>query len=74
MSRKTYLNELLALSIKDLVQKRKEARKELFELKMKNMTGSLKKVSDIRLTRRNIARMNTVLSLKIASAYGSSMK
>ena len=74
MSRKTYLNDLLSLSVKDLVQKRKELRKELFDLKMKNLTGALKKVSDIRLTRRNIARINTILSHKIATLYGSSVK
>lgn len=74
MSRKTYLNDLLSLSVKDLVEKRKELRKELFDLKMQNLTGALKKVSDIRLTRRNIARINTILSHKIATTYGSSVK
>lgn len=74
MSRKAYLKDITSLSIKDLVQKRKELRKELFELKMKNLTWALKKVSDIRLTRRNIARINTILSHKIATTYGSSVK
>ena len=74
MSRKTYLKDLNSLSVKDLVQKRKELQKELFDSKMKNLTGSLKKVSDIKLTRRNIARVNTFLSHKIATTYGSSMK
>lgn len=74
MSRKTYLKDLISLSIKDLVQKRKELKKELFDLKMSNLTGALKKVSDMRLARRNIARINTILSHKIATTYGSSMK
>ena len=74
MSRKTYLNDLLSLSVKDLVEKRKELRKELFDLKIQNLTGALKKVSDIRLTRRNIARINIILSHKIATTYGSSVK
>ena len=74
MSRKTYLKDLISLSVKDLVQKRKELKKELFDLKMSNLTGALKKVSDMRLARRNIARINTILSHKIATTYGSSMK
>ena len=74
MSRTTYLKELDSLSVKDLVQKRKELKKELFDLKMKNLTGALKKVSDIRLTRKNIARVNTLLSHKITTLYVSSVK
>ncbi len=74
MSRKTYLKDLSSFSVKDLVQKRNELKKELFELKMKNLTGALKKNSDIRLARKNIARINTILSHKIATTYGSSVK
>jgi len=74
MSRKSYLTDLLALGAKELVQKRKELQKSLFQLKMQNIAGSLKKSSDIRLAKKNIARVNTVLSHKIATLYGSSVK
>jgi large subunit ribosomal protein L29 len=74
MSRKSYLTDLLALGAKELVQKRKELQKNLFQLKMQNIAGSLKKSSDIRLAKKNIARVNTVLSHKIATLYGSSVK
>ncbi len=74
MSRKQYLKDLLVLGAKELVQKRKEMQKSLFELKMKNIAGSLKKTSDIRLAKKNIARINTVLSHKITTLYGSSVK
>ncbi len=74
MSRKQYLTDLIALGAKELVQKRKELQKNLFELKMKNVAGSIKKTSDIRLAKKNIARINTVLSHKIATLYGSSVK
>ncbi len=74
MSRKEYLNTLLGLSVKELVQKRKLLKKELFELKMKNIAGWLKSSSDITQARRNIARINTILSHKITTLYGSSMK
>jgi ribosomal protein L29 len=37
MSRKSYLTDLLALGAKELVQKRKELQKNLFQLKMQNI-------------------------------------
>lgn len=74
MSRKEFLEELEELSVKELVQKRKEMRKELFSLRMKNFGGSLKDNSQIRKTRRNIARINTVLTHKIKVTYGTNMK
>lgn len=74
MSRKSYLTDLLALGAKELVQQRKELQKSLFQLKMQNVAGSLKKTSDIRLAKKNIARINTVLSHKIVTLYGSSVK
>jgi ribosomal protein L29 len=48
--------------------------KNLFQLKMQNIAWSLKKSSDIKLAKKNIARVNTVLSHKIATLYGSSVK
>lgn len=74
MSRKSYLVDLIALWAKELVQKRKELQKKLFDLKMQNVAWSLKKPSDIRSAKKNIARVNTVLSHKIATLYGSSVK
>jgi ribosomal protein L29 len=43
-------------------------------MKMQNIAWSLKKSSDITAARKNIARINTVLSHKIATLYGSSVK
>lgn len=74
MSRKQYLEELNDLSVKELVQKRNVLKKELFELKMKNIAWSLKTPADITKSRKNIARINTILSHKITTLYGSSMK
>ena len=59
------MKDLLGLSIKDLVNKRTELRKKLFSDKMKNQAGALKTTHEIKLTRRNIARVNTALSIKI---------
>jgi len=59
------MEDLSNLSIKDLVNKRTELRKKLFSLKMQNQAGALKQTHLLKLTRRNIARVNTALSIKI---------
>ena len=58
------LKELRALSDEELVSKIKESKKELFDLRLKQSTGSLDKPSRINELRKNIARMNTILAEK----------
>ena len=52
------LKELRALSDEELVTKIKE----LFDLRLKQSTGSLDKPSKVHELRKNIARMNTILA------------
>jgi len=66
--------DLRKLSVKELVEKRKELRKYLFSLKMKNQAWALKQTHLIPLTRRNIARVNTVLTEKIKEQYPEQAK
>jgi len=56
------LKELRALSDEELVTKIKESKKELFDLRLKQSTGSLDKPSRVHELRKNIARMNTILA------------
>ena len=56
------LKELRALSDEELVSKIKESKKELFDLRLKQSTGSLDKPSRVHELRKNIARMNTILA------------
>jgi len=63
--KKILMKDLQNLSIKDFISKRTELRKELFTLKMQNQAWTLKQTHLIKLTRRNIARINTALSIKI---------
>ena len=56
------LKELRALSSEELVTKIKESKKELFDLRLKQSTGSLDKPAKIHELRKNIARMNTILA------------
>ena len=55
------INEIRKLSDTDLVKKIEELKKTLFDLRMKHATGSLDKPSDLKNTRKAVARMKTVL-------------
>ena len=55
------VKELRTLSNEELVAKIKESKKELFDLRLKQSTGSLEKPSRIRELRKNVARMQTIL-------------
>ena len=58
------MKELRALSNEELEAKIKESKKELFDLRLQQSTGSLEKPSRINELRKNIARMNTILSAR----------
>ncbi len=55
------INEIRKLSDAELTKKISELKKTLFDLRMKHATGSLDKPSDLRNTRKAVARMKTVL-------------
>ena len=55
------VNELRKLSNEDLETKIKETKAELFNLRLKQATGSLEKPSKIHELRKSIARMKTIL-------------
>ena len=55
------VKELRTLSNEELVAKINESKKELFDLRLKQSTGSLDKPSKIRELRKNVARMQTIL-------------
>lgn len=56
------VKELRALSDEELNTRIKEAKKELFDLRLKQSTGSLEQPSKIRELRKNVARMKTILA------------
>lgn len=66
MSRKEFLEQMEGLSIKDLHATIKDLQQDLFHKKMNNLAWSLEDNSQIRLTRKKIARAKTVLSRKLA--------
>ena len=61
-------------SIKDLVALRKDLRKELYSLKVRNKMRWLQQTHLIPQARKKIAQVNTLLSYKIKEEYGSTMR
>ena len=55
------IKELRDLSNAELTKKISESKKELFDLRLKQATGSLEKPSRIHELRKDVARMLTIL-------------
>ena len=64
MKRKAYLEELTNKSVDELYKELVSAKKELFNLRFQNATNQLKNTARITEVRRNIARIQTVISSK----------
>ena len=56
------IKELRELSNDELVSRRQELCKEMFNLRMQQQTGALEKPSVIRFNRREVARIETILT------------
>ena len=54
-------NEIRKLSTEEINTKIAESKEELFNLRMKQATGSLENPSRIRELRKNVARLKTIL-------------
>ena len=64
MKSKTYLDELTKKSGTELAEELVAAKKELFNLRFQNATNQLDNTARIREVRKNIARIQTVLTVK----------
>lgn len=60
------MSEFKDMTVKDLVDKESQLREDLFRTRFKLATGDLEDTSAIRKMRRDIARIETVLSRKLA--------
>jgi large subunit ribosomal protein L29 len=61
---KNFLEELRAKSAEELNQDLVDAKKELFNLRFQNATNQLSNTSEIKKVRKNIARIQTVITQK----------
>ena len=64
-------SEIRKMSIEEINKKIIEAKQELFELRMKQATGSLDKPSKIKELRKEVARMKTILRERELDAGGN---
>jgi large subunit ribosomal protein L29 len=63
--------ELQELSIQELMEREKESRKELFNLRFQMATGQLSNHAALKKARRDIARIKTVLRQKHDNQQGA---
>ena len=64
MKAKDYVKELKTKSIEELNGDLEAAKKELFNLKFQNATNQLENTGRITVVRKNIARIQTVITEK----------
>ncbi|MBG9981542.1 50S ribosomal protein L29 [Aerococcaceae bacterium DSM 111020] len=55
------INEIRELSTQEMVEKEKEFKKELFNLRFQLATGQLENTAKLKQVRKTIARIKTVL-------------
>ena len=65
---KIYLKELREKTVEELNKELVSAKKELFSLRFRNATNQLDNTAQIKLVRRNIARILTVITQKKKTA------
>ena len=68
MKTNKYVEELLAKSAEELQTELVTAKKELFNLKFQNATNQLDNTARIKEVRRNIARIQTVITQNAKAA------
>ena len=66
MKSKQFMEELKGKSVAELNEDLVAAKKELFNLRFQNATNQLDNTSRIKEVRRNIARIQTVITQKAA--------
>ena len=66
MKTSAYLEELKASNVADLQAALVDAKKELFNLRFQNATNQLDNTARIKEVRKNIARIQTVITEKAA--------
>jgi large subunit ribosomal protein L29 len=64
MKKTNFVDELKNKSVDELNAQLVEAKKELFNLRFQNATNQLDNTARIREVRRNIARIQTVMTMK----------
>ena len=61
MKTKDYVQELNGLTTEQLLNREKELKEQLFNLRFQLVTGQLENTASLKTVRKNIARVKTVL-------------
>jgi large subunit ribosomal protein L29 len=64
------VKELRELSNDELVSRRRELRREAFNLRLQQQSGTIEKPSVLRAHRREVARIETILSERVSKSAG----
>jgi large subunit ribosomal protein L29 len=59
------IKELCELSNDELIARRRELRRDAFNLRLQQQTGALEKPSVLRINRREVARIETILTQRL---------
>jgi large subunit ribosomal protein L29 len=65
------IKEIRELSAKELGARKRELKEELFHMRLQQSSGQLEKPSQLRVLRREIARLETVLTVKTQAAVAA---
>jgi large subunit ribosomal protein L29 len=60
------MSEFKDMTVKDLVEKESQLREDIFRTRFKLATGDLEDTSSIRKMKKEVARIKTVLSQRLA--------
>lgn len=66
------IKEIRELNIAELQTRKRDLRQETFNLRLQQQSGQLEKPSQIKAIRREVARVETVLTQKKRQAEGAS--
>ena len=68
------IKEIIEMSTDELLTKKRDLRQESLHLRLQQQSGQLEQPSRLRLLRRDVARIETVLSKRVKDANGSTKK
>ena len=57
-------NDLRDLTVEELLKKKKDAKEEVFNLRFEHSTGQLDNVARMKIVRRDVARIETIIREK----------
>lgn len=70
MKKKEFMSEVKGMSLDELQERARQLAEEMMKLRFRKAVSQLEQTHHLRETRRNLARVNTLISSKRAEAAG----